>query len=310
MGAMEAMVAGGPSSVGNPLAVSYPSPMLVLHYPLLATSVRILCEGEQARKQSSFAATLVALRSTYRTEGMVGVYRGAPLYALHTAARDLLKFLADCGLRRCGCLSAALPAKADAEAVSEAPDGERQGKAPGRGAYCMRLAVKYLIDAACYPLLLASTRAILLCDDQTNVWERFCSWREAEGMMSLFGGLASSLVCTAFEEIAEVLLERFIERSTADSEISTVDKLTLKACSSQVASVFTAPFNYVGVIQRCQSQLPGLPRPQPLRGMVLNLPWLSSLYQLVAFSGVLALNVKMMQLKLEYEDFQEEGGEE
>mmetsp|Transcript_41691 Transcript_41691/g.116161 ORF Transcript_41691/g.116161 Transcript_41691/m.116161 type:complete len:321 (-) Transcript_41691:220-1182(-) len=320
-------MAGAPPTPGrNPLAVSYPSPVMLLQYPLLATNVRLLCEqdGWRVRKQSSsLATTFLALRLTYQTEGLAGLYRGADLYLLHQIARDALRLLADRCLRGQeglggGSSGAAAPegsdgSKGTASAAIQQSGGEPQEGGPftyGGIHRWLRLAAKYFIDAVCYPLLLASTRAVLLHDDARSIWRQLCLWSEAEGVLSLFGGLASSLASTALDEAADVLLDACIERCAAGSELGSVDRLMLKACSSSVASVLTAPFNYVGVIQRCQSRLPGLPSPSPLWGTVRSLPWMSSLYQLVMFGGILALNVKMIQLKLQLEDDPDEYADE
>mmetsp|Transcript_57328 Transcript_57328/g.177683 ORF Transcript_57328/g.177683 Transcript_57328/m.177683 type:complete len:308 (+) Transcript_57328:96-1019(+) len=307
------MAAAPSGSKHNPLAVAYPSPMTLLQYPLFATNVKILCEtdGWRARKQSSLATTILALRLTYQTEGMLGLYRGAHLYLLHQFLRDALRFLTDCGLgllERWDLRSSALLNAGKAEAEAEA--GASQEEVCFWGAYRLKLALKYLIDAACYPLLLASTRAIILREDAMNSWQRMCFWCQAEGSLSLFGGLTSSLVSTAFDEVMDWVLEGCVERCSAGSEISGTDKLLLKACSASVASVFTAPINYVGVIQRCQSYLPGLLLPSPLWGTVRGLPWLSSFYQLLMFGGILALNVKLIKVKLELESQDDDDDDE
>jgi len=310
-----ASAAGGAG--GDPLAVSCPSLVTVLQYPFLASSIRILCEqdGRQQVKQASLSATITALWHAHRAEGLAGLYRGAPLYALHQAARDVLRLLAGRGLNRL---------RVGGSSGGEGNGGEGNGDGDGggvkeapvsgpppRGVYCLRLAAKYLIDAACYPLLLASTRAVLLRDDAGSPWQRLRAWREAEGLRSLFGGLAASLACTALEEAADALLERCIERCCegAGDEVGSVERLSLKVLGTQVASVLTAPLSCVGVVQRCQSALvPGLPAPRPLWSTVRSLPWLSSLWQLLGLGGVFALQLKMIGMKLEFEAYQEELG--
>eukprot|EP00416_Gambierdiscus_australes_P036668 CAMPEP_0171106562 /NCGR_PEP_ID=MMETSP0766_2-20121228/65019_1 /TAXON_ID=439317 /ORGANISM="Gambierdiscus australes, Strain CAWD 149" /LENGTH=316 /DNA_ID=CAMNT_0011567675 /DNA_START=138 /DNA_END=1088 /DNA_ORIENTATION=+ len=310
----------------NPLAVTYPSPLTLVQYPLLATNVRLLCEqdGWRVRKQSSLTSTFIALRLTYRTEGLAGLYRGLTLYVLHQLVRDGLRFTANlwlgASLSSWGQLSLRSGHASKGSESGEVSQGfvaesasapEPCGEAVARHMYWWKLAAKYLIDAACYPLLLASTRAVLLREDGCSAWSRLCTWCQVEGALSLFGGLTASLVSSALDEAADALLEVCIDRCSAGSAIGSVDRLMLKACSCSLASVFTAPFNYVGVIQRCQSpRLPGLPRPAPLWGTVLNLPWQSSIYQLVMFGGILALNVKMIQLKLELDDGPQEDNDE
>lgn len=274
----------------NPLLVSYPSPMLFLQYPLFATNVRLLCEKDdgRARKQNSLATTFLSLRLVYQAEGLLGLYRGAHLYLLHQVARDALRLFLDRGIGYCHKL--------------QAEDETSEDQAGAWSLYRFKLAAKYAIDALCYPILLASTRVILLRDNTHSTWQRLRYWCREEGVLSLFNGLSSSLLSTAFDEIMDLVLEGCIERCATGSEISTTDKLMLKACSTSVASVFTAPVNSVGVIQRCQSWLPGLVTPLPLWRTLQNLPWLSSFYQFLMFGGILALNVKLIQLKLEMDE--------
>jgi len=270
------MTPTGGGAKDNPLLVSYPSPMLFLQYPLFATNVKVLCEKDDGRmrKQSSLAGTFLSLRLVYRTEGLPGLYRGAPLYLLHQLARDGLRLLA----------------------------GRCLGRREGAGGHRLRLAARYAIDVLCYPLLLASTRAIILRDDTESTWQRVCCWCAEEGVLSLFSGLTSSLLSTALDEIMDLVLEGCVERCATGTEVSATDKLMLKACSTSVASVLTAPANSVGVVQRCQSPLPGLVPPAPLWRTLRSLPWLSTFYQFLMFGGILGLNVKLIQLKLEMEE--------
>mmetsp|Transcript_41640 Transcript_41640/g.90794 ORF Transcript_41640/g.90794 Transcript_41640/m.90794 type:complete len:303 (-) Transcript_41640:53-961(-) len=283
-----------PTPSPNPLAVSWPSPMMLVHYPLFATNVKILCQRDawRSRGQSSFATTIHALRLTYQIEGVIGLYRGAHIYLLHQATRDFLRFLADHGL---GFFERRLPHRSG-EAAAEGEDAVCVAKRSSRR---LRTVTKYLIDAMCYPILLASTRGIILRYDPRNTWEHMCYWRREEGLLSLFHGLTASLLSTAFDEAMDMLLAFCIDRCAVGIEIDMADRLLLKASGSSVVSIFTAPINYVGVIQRCQSRLPGLLEPSPIWGTVVSLPWRGSLYQLIMFGGILALNVRLIQWKLE-----------
>merc|ERR1719444_647818 len=90
-----------------------------------------------------------------------------------------------------------------------------------------------------------------------------------------------------------------VDHCSMDSDIDMADKVLLKASGSSVASIFTAPVNYIGVIQRCQSPSLGMLEPEPLVDLVRSLPWKGSMYQFFMFGGVLALNVKLIQLKVQ-----------
>jgi len=287
----------------SPLAVSYPSPMLVMNYPLVVTNVKNLCQ-KGSRKSSSLAGTIRVLRETYDTYGLPGLYKGCHLYLLHQAIRDMLRMAAESciGLveRRLGWTPFLRPALQDSD---ETPEVQHR-----RNRFLSRLAVKYCIDGLCYPVLLASTRIVVLKSEEST-WQRLCNWCQEEGLLSLFGGVAASLLSTALEEAMEMILAACIDRSAHSSNVDLADKLVLKACGGSVVSVFTAPINYVGVIQRCQSKLPGLPEPRPLWSTVKGLPWRGSFNQLLLFGGMLALNVRLVQWKLELQAEAEEDEE-
>lgn len=290
----------GPGGGPDPLAVSYPSPMLLLNYPLFATNVKMLCEkdGWRCRASSSFMATFDALRLTFRTEGAVGLYRCGHLYLLHQIVRDAFRILVD---RTYSMLDRWLaPKQLRSPGSSDEPGAEAgAGILAGPSAYRLRLATKYIIDALCYPVLLAATRGIILQGDDMSAWQRVCMWCKEEGPLSLFGGMSASLLSTAFDETMDMVLLKSIDMSSIGTDIDLADKLLLKASGSSVVSIFTAPINYVGVIQRCQSFLPGLLPPRPIGETIKGLPWRSSVWQFFMFSGILALNVKLIQWKLE-----------
>lgn len=294
----------------NPLAVSYPSPTLLLHYPLFATNVKVLCDRSdwRNRKQSSLAATINALRGTYQAEGALGLYRGGHLYLLHQGARDLLRLVADAliGLVERGLRPRRL-AEPETEPEAELRSGAEEDQKQSKWVYRLRMVTKYAIDAACYPILLASTRAILLHGDNQGTVQRMRLWSSKEGLPSLWSGLLASLLSTALDEAMDVVLAWCIEYCSAETDVDVADRLLLKASGSSVVSIFTAPINYVGVIQRCQSNVPGLLEPSPLSEAVASLPWRSSAYQLVMFGGIMALNVRLIQWKTELgnEDYED-----
>ncbi|CAE6931776.1 unnamed protein product [Symbiodinium natans] len=256
-----------------------PSPLQLVSYPLVANNVRLLCDEDRGPRASSLAASFRRLRHTYQSEGLPGVFRGGHLYLLHQVLRDSLRRLA------------------------EIPGGRNTRRGPAWKA--ARLAVKYGIDALCYPVLLASTRVVMLKSEEST-WQKLGEWCREEGIWSLFSGLCASLLSTAFEEAMDMLLGACIDHGNADA----ADKLVLKACGNSVVSVFTSPINYVSVIQRCQSpRLPGFVRPRPLRGIVWGLPWRGSFNQLVLFSGILGLNVRLIQWKIQLKEEAEESEE-
>lgn len=266
----------------DPLAVGWPSPFMLVHYPLFVTNVKVLCKKDPSRSrgQSSIAATISSLRWTYETEGLRGLYKGGHLHLLHQASRDLLRFGSDRLLR-----------------IAEKRWPRSNAQKPW---YKSRLACKYLIDALCYPILLASTRIIVLGrDDDWSSLDHFRLWLREEGLWTLFGGLTASLVSTALDEAMDLLVSTFIDQCSAGSDVDLADRLLLKTSGSSVVSVITAPINYVGVVQRCQSRLPGLLLPVPLWETFWNLPWRGSLYQMVMFSGILMLNIRLTQWKLQ-----------
>jgi hypothetical protein len=302
---------GSSSSVfrASPLAVSYPSPLLLLNYPLVVTNVKLLCERDTGKGHRGRAATLSGvirvLRETYHFEGWRGLYRGGPVYLLHQAVRDTLRFLTDsCASfieRRC---LTPLPLK-----DSENDEDRGLELVVYRRRFVSKLALKYCIDMICYPILLLSTRAIVLNNDQESSWDRLCLWCREEGFWSLFGGVTASLLSSALEEAMDMVLSSCIDRCASGTNVDLADRLVLKACGGSVVSIFTAPINYVGVIQRCQSNLPGLLKPRPLWPIIKGLPWRGSFNQLLLFGGILGLNVRLIQWKLKLQA-QEEDNED
>jgi len=294
-------------------AVPYPSPWSLLQYPLFAVNVKMLCEkdGWRSRKQSSLATTIYALRLTYQTEGWGGLYRGVHLHLVHQASRCAFGLLTGRCLRlakqACTTEGSDSATRIEARPVASISEQEEVQLSRREGMFAWNvqhlwLGLKYAIDLFCYPILLASTRAIILRDDGMTTWQRLRLWCHHEGVSSLFSGATASLLSTACDEVMDAVLGACIDHCAASSELGSTDKLTLKACSSSVASVLTAPLNHVGVIQRCQSCLPGLVWPTPLWGTIRKLPWLSTFYQFLLFGGILAVNFKLIQLKLELDD--------
>jgi len=261
-------------------------------------------------------ATISSMRLTYLTEGPAGLYRGGDLYLLHQVSRELLRLLSDrCfrvvepGLRRrWQALEDVKPADAAPEAVPEASSASSASEALAIAKRCAdrwlwwsRTLTKYLIDVVAYPMLLASTRVIILRTDPQGIAERVRLWCREEGSLSVYNGLTCSLVSTAFDEIADFVLSTCIDRYGAGQDLELTEKVLLKASAASVVSVFTSPFNQIGIIQRCQSSIPGLIPLGPISRTLQNLPWKGSFFQLILFSGIFALHVKLLQLKLEVE---------
>ncbi|CAJ1352209.1 unnamed protein product [Effrenium voratum] len=275
----------------HPLAVTYPSPLLLLNYPLIVSNVKMLNE-KGVRPKSTLVGTIRMLRDTHSAEGIIGLYKGGHLYLLHQALRDFLRLVAERGL-------GAIERRLSCEARPKAQ-------------YLGRLAVKYCIDGLCYPVLLASSRSIVK-SDQENSWQSLQMWSREEGIWSLFAGLTASLVSTAIEEAMEMLLTYCMERY-ARTTVDAADKLVLKACGSSVVSVFTSPVNYVGIIQRCQSHLPTLPERRSFAEIIHGLPWRGwrrintetpgdgSFNSLVLYGGILTLNVRLIQWKMQLQE--------
>lgn len=273
---------------------------MLLHYPLFATNVKILSEKDGWKApaaQSSLITTIASLRLTYETEGLLGLYRGGHLYLLHQVLRESLRF----GTGRCvGLLEPTLRKRWEKrQALEDEAAAAEAEVAFSRWLYWAKMMAKYAIDIVCYPILLASTRTVILKNQPHDTFQRMCLWGRADGPLSLFNGLTCSLASTALDEAMDIGLASCIDRFSAGTELELADKILLKASAISVVSIFTAPFNYVGVIQRCQSSLPDLLAFSPMLRTVYNLPWRSSFYQFFLFSSILALNVKMVQWKLE-----------
>lgn len=296
----------------EPLAVSYPSVTLLLQYPLIAANVRVFCDKDsfRSRGNSSLATGFVSINKVYKQEGVFGVYRGAHLYLMHQAVRDVLRMLAERTIRWVE------GAKEDQDERQEAKPSSGGGGGPptsierrfplNRPGYRWRLAAKYLIDSMCYPIILASTRYVILYGEGRSTWDHMCQWRLEEGLISLFSGLAASLLSSALDEVMDNVLEYCIDYCASDSEIDLADKLLLKGSGSSVVSILTSPVNYIGIIQRCQSRITGLLDPQPLPELVCTLPWRGTLYQFVIFGGIMALNVRLVQWKIQLQREQDQ----
>lgn len=279
----------------DPLLVAYPSPLLLLQYPMFAINVKFFCDKDMVARvkgQNSLTATFSALRWTYQAEGLLGVYRGAGLYFGHQALRDSLR------LGTGKCFDKVWPRKK--------PDEERNRlhgvvdpKRDNRGLYWLRLAAKYAIEVISYPMLLASTRSIILKFDPFSTMQQFKLWSREEGQLSLFSGLTSQLLSTACDEAMDVALSACIETHLG-AEIALPEKMLLKTAAASVMSIFTSPISYVGTIQRCQSDsLPGLMEPRSVSTILSGLAWKQSFYQLILFSAILGLNVWLVQQNLQ-----------
>lgn len=228
------------------------------------------------------------IKKIYACEGIVGVYRGSHLYVLHQVTRDALKFLAERGLRW-----------VERRQIADREQTVDTDVDLARRRYRVRLAIKYLIDAMCYPMLLAATRVITLHDDASNSWQQLCHWRSEEGVLSLFGGVCASLISTALDEAMDYVLAWCIDYCSKDSDVDVADRILLKASGGSVVSVFTTPINYIGVIQRCQSKLPRLPDPEPMLELLKSLPWRGCVYQFAMYGGIMAINVRLVQMKIQ-----------
>eukprot|EP00405_Crypthecodinium_cohnii_P022341 CAMPEP_0206477280 /NCGR_PEP_ID=MMETSP0324_2-20121206/35262_1 /ASSEMBLY_ACC=CAM_ASM_000836 /TAXON_ID=2866 /ORGANISM="Crypthecodinium cohnii, Strain Seligo" /LENGTH=292 /DNA_ID=CAMNT_0053953161 /DNA_START=59 /DNA_END=935 /DNA_ORIENTATION=- len=144
--------AGMMPKTDGPLVVSYPSPFMFLSYPVFAANVRILCQKDSWRNRgsSSLATTFQFIQKTYAQEGVRGVYRGGLFYLLHTTLRVFEG-----------------RSKNEANIVTSNGAGNTSTSVSGditmtKKGYRARLLTKYLIDAVCYPVLLVSTRFIIV----------------------------------------------------------------------------------------------------------------------------------------------------
>lgn len=305
----EEVVARQAKSKASPLSYSYPSPMMLVHYPLFATNVKMLCQTDGWKAPAggnSLMATINALRLTYNTEGLQGLYRGGHLYLLHQVCRESFRF---CAVHTWAVVERRLRRRLQRQwRKSSSTRGDSESSARGdedffrRCLYWSRMATKYSIDFLSYPVLLASTRVVILPALPMGTWGRVCLWSSREGVSSLFNGVTCSLVSTALDEAMEIGLETLINRATQSTELEPADKLLLKASAMSVVSVFTAPFNYVGVIQRCQSSLPGLLSFSPVSTLVQKLPWRGSFFQFFLFGGIFALNYQLVKLKAQVQE--------
>jgi len=292
--------AGMMPKTDGPLVVSYPSPFMFLSYPVFAANVRILCQKDSWRNRgsSSLATTFQFIQKTYAQEGVRGVYRGGLFYLLHTTLRDSLRIIAERSIRYFEGRS-----KNEANIVTSNGAGNTSTSVSGditmtKKGYRARLLTKYLIDAVCYPVLLVSTRFIIVYSETGSYKNSIDEWRQKEGLLSFFGGMAASLLSTALDEVMEWILAACIEYCSQGTDVELADKVLLKASGSSVVSVLTSPVNHLGVIQRCQSECRGLLEPEPISELLSSLPWKGTLYQVFLFGGVMALNVRLVQWKI------------
>jgi len=222
---------------------------------------------------------------------MLGLYQGAHLYLLHHVVRDGLRYLTDC------CVGVAENRLSLYRKKSEAQEEEATDLCPARTSFRLRTTLKYLLEVVCYPIQLASARSIILQINPLNLVDHFRSWCEHDGARSLLNGLPSSLMSTALDELMDIGVSACIDYCTTGSDLELADKMVLKLFASNIASILTTPINNVGIIQRCQSSLPGLLEPVPLCDTVRQLPWRGCLYQLFMFGGIFMLYVRLMKLK-------------
>merc|ERR1719254_157527 len=115
-------------------------------------------------------------------------------------------------------------------------------------------------------------------------------WRDREGLLSLFGGVVATLVSMAADEVMDWVLSKCVDYCSDGTDVDAADKLLIKASGSSVVSIFTSPLNYIGVIQRCQSNTPCMLQRKPVWELLRSLPRKGSAYQFVLFSGILAVN--------------------
>lgn len=290
---------GAPNQVTEPLAVNYPSVGTLLQYPLIATHVRILCKNK--KQEFNLKTMFSSLQTTFKKDGVLGLYHGAHLYALHQAARDVLRMVTERALRF-------VEGQRGRSIADKQGQNDKEGKLKEQSQqrYQRRLVAKYLIDAMVYPILLSSTRSVILAHDPHNMWEHLCRWVREEGFLVLFNGLIASLLQTALDEIMDNVMAKCIDYCSAGNDIELTEKMLLKASGSSVVSSFTSLVNYVGVIQRCQSRLPGMLEPEPLPSLVRGLPWRSCGMQFMLYGGMMAVNVKLIQMKVQFREEEEE----
>merc|ERR1740129_1551725 len=113
--------------------------------------------------------------------------RGAHLFGLHAVVRDFCRYITERALRK---------------KEGDAPTGDGDAaQLQRRRRFQRRLAAKYAIDALTYPILLASTRSVILHEDSRSTWQLMRSWCSEEGAFALFNGVAASLLSTALDEV-------------------------------------------------------------------------------------------------------------
>jgi len=259
----------------------------------------------------SLVGTIKAVRLTYQTEGGVdGLYRGFPMFLAHSGLREMLRYVADRCWKVLGFPYSSTATAGQERKAADTSTPAIQAKEAGT-VYWMKFATKYLIDVACYPMLLTATRNIIMRKaDPRTMQKRVSQWVDADGSLSLFNGLTAHLVSMGLDDIMDAILSLCIDRCSDGTELELADKLLLKTCGSSVVSVFTGAINHVGVIQRCQSLLDELVVFCPLSKILVGLPWKGTFYQFVMFTGIFALNVKLISMKNEAQQEDDEYFEE
>jgi hypothetical protein len=288
----------------NPLQAALPSPTLVFHYPLFATNVRTLCEKDGWTRASagSLVTTIRAVRITYSTEGAVdGLYRGFPMFLAHSGIREMLRWLANRFWNALGFTSRSAIQDKDGSKSEDSAKATTEEREAG-SVYWVKASTKYLIDVACYPMLLVSTRNIIMRKaDPRTMLQRVSEWKAADGALSMFNGLTAHLCSMVLDDIMDAILMVCIDRCSEgmERELELADKFLLKTCGASVVSVFTGLINHIGVIQRCQSVLTELIPFTPISKTISGLPWKGTFYQFLIFSGIFALNVRLISMKME-----------
>jgi len=221
---------------------------------------------------------------------------------LHQALRDTCRFFADLGID-------AFAGQSTRKALTQ---GEQAAAAPA-WLWHAKMCAKYFIDAICYPVLLASTRSIVLRNDPRSTLECLDVWCKEEGHLSLWSGMAAHMLSTAVDEAMEMYFSNQLDKASAGSEIEMADKVLLKVSFSSVSTILTGQINYVSTIQKCTSMLPGMLAagmlaPAPLGDTLQSLPWRSSIQQFVLFGGIFALNARLIKWKIEMQAEDERNG--
>lgn len=263
---------------------------MLLNYPLIAMNTRILCEKEwhAVRRKQSLMGTIRSLRLIYETEGLPGLFRGCHVFSLHELARNSMRYLVDRWL---------IP-RIRRDTIDEA----EQSLVANRWRHNARLLAKYAIEMMCYPILMASSRLIIFRGAPEGSWPRVRHWCREEGVGAFFFGIWPHMIGQVFEEAMSLV----VDYAVGSTGMEASDQMLLKVTSMAWGSVLLTPIQNVSVIQRCQSHLPGLAEPCPVTDILKNLPLKSACIQFIMFGGILALNFKIIQWKVEVQRNEEE----